>query len=56
MSVRTEYTRYAAKLARKVHGDAALGGAPTPDAEFFRHLAKALDEIAQALETLQQQE
>lgn len=44
MSAQTEYARYAAKPAGKVHGAAALGGAPAPD------------EIAQALETLQQPE
>jgi hypothetical protein len=52
MPVRTEYTRYAAKMARKIVADAAMGGSPAPDAEFFKQLAKALDEVAEALESL----
>jgi len=56
MSIRTEYTRHAAKLARKIHADAALGGAPLPDGEFFKQLAKALDEIAEALDNLKVKE
>lgn len=56
MAVKTDYTRHAAKLARQVHATAALGGTPAPDAEFFRQLAKALDEIAEAIETTQRQE
>jgi len=56
MSIRTEYTRFAAKLARKVHADSALGGAPAPDGEFYKQLAKALDEIAEALESLKVKE
>ena len=42
----TDYIRHAARLARKVQLDAALGGAPAPDAEFYKALAKALEEIA----------
>lgn len=56
MSIRTEYTRFAAKLARKVHADSALGATPAPDGEFFKQLAKALDEIAEALENLKVKE
>ncbi len=52
MSVHTEYTRYAAKLARKLHADAAMGGAPAPDADFYKSLAKSLDEVADALEAI----
>lgn len=52
MSVRTEYTRFAAKLARKVVTDAGPGGTPAPDAEFYKQLAKALDEVAEAMESL----
>ena len=29
----TEYIRHAAKLARKLQMDAAMGGSPQPDAE-----------------------
>lgn len=54
--VKTEYTRHAAKLARQIHAEAALGGTPAPNAEFFRQLAKALDEIADQLETVARQE
>lgn len=38
MGVGTEYTRHAAKLARKIHADSALGGSPVPDAELFKQL------------------
>ena len=30
--------------------DAALGGTPQPDAEFYKALSKALDEMAAGLE------
>jgi hypothetical protein len=56
MSIRTEYTRHAAKLARKIHADAALGGPAKLDAEFYKQLAKALDEIAEALDDLKVKE
>ena len=46
---KTDYIRHAAKLARKVHLD-SMGGIPTPDAEFFKTLAKALEDIADGLE------
>ena len=46
----TDYIRHAARLARKVQMDAALGGAPSPDAEFYKALAKALEEVAAGLE------
>lgn len=46
----TDYIRHAARLARKIQMDAAMGGTPQPDAEFYKVLAKALDEIAQGLE------
>ena len=46
----TDYIRHAARLARKVHMDAAMGGPPQPDAEFYKTLAKALEEIAAGLE------
>ena len=56
MPAKTEYTRYAAKLARQIHADAALAGAPKPDADFYKQLAKALDEIAEALEWAERRE
>jgi len=50
MAPKTDYVRHAARLARKIHADAALGGEPSPDAEFFKTLAKAMEEIADGLE------
>jgi hypothetical protein len=52
----TDYIRHAARLARKIHMDAALGGAPQPDSEFYKTLAKALDEIAAGLEQVAKRE
>jgi hypothetical protein len=46
----TDYIRHAARLARKLQMDSALGGTPQPDAEFFKTLSKAFDEIAAGLE------
>jgi hypothetical protein len=46
----TDYIRHAAKLSRKLYLDSALGAPPAPDAEFFKTLAKALDDIADGLE------
>ena len=48
----TDYIRHAARLARKVHMDAAMGGTPQPDAEFYKTLAKAMEEIAAGLEAV----
>ena len=46
----TDYIRHAARLARKLQMDGAMGGTPQPDAEFFKALSKAFDEIAAGLE------
>jgi hypothetical protein len=46
----TDYIRHAARLARKLQMDASLGGTPQPDAEFYKALSKAFDEIAAGLE------
>ena len=46
----TDYIRHAARLARKLQMDSAMGGTPQPDAEFFKTLSKAFDEIAAGLE------
>jgi hypothetical protein len=46
----TDYIRHAARLARKLQMDGAMGGSPQPDPEFFKALAKAFDEIASGLE------
>jgi DNA-directed RNA polymerase subunit K/omega len=56
MRVATDYIRHAARAARKLAGD-PLGGAPQPpDPEFFKTLAKALEEIAADLEELAKEE
>ena len=46
----TDYIRHAARLARKLQLDAATGTPPAPDAEFYKALAKAFEEIAAGLE------
>ena len=48
----TDYIRHAARLARKLQMDGAMGGTPQPDAEFFKALSKAFDEIAAGLELM----
>src|SRR5688500_9810007 len=50
MKPATDYIRHAARLARKLQMDAAMGGTPQPDADFYKTLSKALDEIAAGLE------
>src|SRR6058998_388066 len=56
MRVATDYIRHAARAARKCAGD-PLGGAPEPpDPEFYKTLAKALEEIAAGLEQLGKEE
>jgi hypothetical protein len=50
MKPQTDYIRHVARLARKLQMDAAMGGAPQPDAEFYKALSKAMDEIAAGLE------
>jgi hypothetical protein len=60
MRVATDYIRHAARAARKYAGD-PLGGAPPspsqpPDAEFYKTLARALEEIAAGLDELSKQE
>ena len=52
----TDYLRHAAKLARTLQLDAGLGGEAHPDAEFWKTLAKALEECAVGLETLAKHE
>jgi hypothetical protein len=46
----TDYIRHTARLARQAQMQAAMGEAPKLDADFFKNLAKALDEIAEGLE------
>src|SRR5207245_7083538 len=56
MRVATDYVRHAARAARKCAGD-PLGGAPqAPDPEFYKTLAKALEEIAAGMEALGKEE
>jgi len=53
----TDYLEHLARLARKLHADAAMdGSAPQPDAEFYKVMAKAADEIAQGFRMLSQRE
>jgi DNA-directed RNA polymerase subunit K/omega len=52
----TDYIRHAARLARKIQLDAAMGATPAPDAEFYKTLAKALEEIASGLEMVSARE
>jgi hypothetical protein len=52
MKPATDYIRHAARLARKLQMDAAMGGSPQPDAEFYKALSKAMDEIAAGLESV----
>jgi len=56
MAPSTDYIRHAARLARKIQADAALGGTPQPDGEFYKSLAKALEEIAAGLESVSKRE
>ncbi len=48
----TDYVRHAARLVRKLQMDAAMGGTPQPDAEFWKVLGKALEEIAAGMEQI----
>jgi hypothetical protein len=56
MRVATDYIRHAARAARKCAGDAFGSPGVPPDAEFFRTLAKALEEIAAGLEQVSKEE
>ena len=50
MPPQTDYIRHAARLARKLQLEAASGTPPTPDAEFYKALSKALEQMAEGLE------
>jgi hypothetical protein len=50
MKPQTDYIRHAARLSRKLQMDLSMGGTAHPDAEFWKALSKAFDEIAAALE------
>lgn len=46
----TDYIRHAARMARQMVLDAGPGGTPAPTAEFYTTLAKALEQVVEALE------
>ena len=53
----TDYLEHLARLARKLHAEASMGGvAPQPDAEFYKVMAKAADEIMAGFKSLSQRE
>lgn len=56
MAVATDYIRHAARAARKCAGDPLGGPAEPPGPEFYKNLAKALEEIAAGLEQLDRAE
>ncbi|MGH7530569.1 MAG: hypothetical protein ACREMN_09335 [Gemmatimonadales bacterium] len=58
MRVATDYIRHAARAARKYAGDPFTGppAGAQPDPEFYKTLAKALEEIAAGMEALGKQE
>jgi len=56
MQVATDYIRHAARAARKCAGDPLGGPAQSPDPDFYRTLAKALEEIAAGLEQVAKEE
>jgi len=53
----TDYIEHLGRLARKIQADAAMGGAPPqPDVEFYKVLAKAMEEIVAGFKTVSQRE
>ena len=50
--MQTDYVRHAAKLTRKLYLDAATGTPAAPDPEYYKTLAKALEDIADGLEQI----
>jgi hypothetical protein len=52
MAPTTDYIRHAAKLTRKLYLDASLGPPAAPDAEYYKTLAKALEDIADGMDQL----
>ena len=50
LQMAVDYIRHAARLARQLVQDAGPGGTPVPDAEFYRTLAKAMEQAADAIE------
>jgi hypothetical protein len=56
MKPQTDYIRHAARLARKLQMDQAMGGTAQPDAEFWKAVSKAFDEIAAGLDLVSKAE
>ena len=53
----TDYLEHLARLARKLHADASVDGTrPQPDAEFYKVLAKAADEVVLGFKSVSQRE
>lgn len=52
MPPKTDYIRHVARLTRQLHASAAMGDAATPDADYWKQLAKAMEEIAEAIERI----
>jgi len=53
----TDYIEHLGRLARKLYTEAGLGGsAPQPDAEFYKVLAKATEQIVQGFNTISRRE
>lgn len=50
MAPTVDYIRQAAKLSRKIYLDGSIGGEAAPDPDFYKTLAKALEDIADGLE------
>lgn len=56
MAPATDYIRHAARLTRKLQMEAGLGASASPDAEYWKTLAKAFEEIADGLEQTSRRE
>jgi hypothetical protein len=53
----TDYIEHLGRLARKLYTEAGLGGsAPQPDAEFYKVLAKATEQIVQGFNAISRRE
>ena len=48
----TDYIRHAAKLTRKLYLDTSMGTPSTPDPDYYKTLAKALEDIADGLDQI----
>jgi hypothetical protein len=52
MPMPTDYIHHAARLSRQLVLEAGPGSTPAPDAEYYAALAKALDQVANAIDHL----